>query len=232
MRYDNILEGRFITRFNRFEAAVEIEGREELCHVKNTGRCKELLVPGAAVFVQECVSPSRKTQYDLISVYKGQRLVNIDSQAPNKVAAEYLPEIIPDIKLLKREVKFNNSRFDFYLETAAERIFVEVKGVTLEEEGVAMFPDAPTERGIKHLQELGLCIEEGYKAMLLFVIQMKGVKYFSPNYRTHRAFGQALKLAREQGVSLLAVDCRVTRWELIADDPVGIVLEEDQGISV
>lgn len=227
MRYDNIREGRFITRLNRFEAAVEIDGSEQLCHVKNTGRCKELLVPDAAVFVQKSNSASRKTQYDLISVYKGQRLVNIDSQAPNKVAAEYLPQIIPGIQLLKPEVKFNSSRLDFYLETAADRIFVEVKGVTLEEEGVAMFPDAPTERGIKHLHELGLCIEEGYKAILLFVIQMKGVKYFTPNYRTHRAFGQALKRAREQGVSLLAVDCTVTKSELNAVEPVEIVLEED-----
>ena len=195
MKYDNIREGRFITRLNRFVATVEIGGKEELCHVKNTGRCKELLLPSAVVFLQESSKATRKTRYDLISVYKGQRLINIDSQAPNKVAAEYLPEIIPDIKLLKREVKFNNSRFDFYLETAAERIFVEVKGVTLEEEGVAMFPDAPTERGIKHLQELGLCIQEGYKAAVLFVIQMKGVKDFTPNYQTHRAFGQALQQA-------------------------------------
>lgn len=232
MRYDNIREGRFITRFNRFEAAVEIEGREELCHVKNTGRCKELLVPGAAVFVQECSSASRKTKYDLISVYKGQRLVNIDSQAPNKVAAEYLPEIIPDIILLQREVKFNNSRFDFYLETAAERIFLEVKGVTLEEAGVAMFPDAPTERGIRHLHELGMCIEEGYKAVLLFVIQMKGIKYFTPNYRTHRAFGQALKRAWEQGVCLRAIDCKVTKSELNAGQPVKIVLEEDGNMGL
>ena len=226
MKYDNIWEGRFIARFNRFEAAVEIEGKEQLCHVKNTGRCKELLVPGAAVYVQECNSASRKTRYDLISVYKGQRLVNIDSQAPNKVAAEYMPEIIPEIKLLRREVRFNNSRFDFYLETSSERTFVEVKGVTLEEAGVAMFPDAPTERGIKHLQELALCIEKGYKAIMLFVIQMKGVKFFTPNYRTHRAFAEALKRAWEQGVSLLAVDCSVTESELNAGDPVEIVLEE------
>ena len=227
MKYGNIRQGKFITRLNRFVAIVEIDGSEQLCHVKNTGRCKELLVPEAVVFVQVADNASRKTRYDLISVYKGNMLVNIDSQAPNQVAAEYLPQLISDVRLLKSEVKFNSSRFDFYLETIADRIFVEVKGVTLEEEGVAMFPDAPTQRGLKHLHELGQCVREGYKAILLFIIQMKGVKYFTPNYRTHRAFGEKLKQVREQGVRLLAVDCAVTESELIAGDPVEIVLEED-----
>lgn len=226
MKYDNIREGRFIVRLNRFVAKVEIEGREELCHVKNTGRCKELLLPGAAVLLQRSGKPSRKTAYDLISVYKGQRLVNIDSQAPNKVAAEFLPQIIPGIKNLKAEAKYKNSRFDFYAETATDKIFIEVKGVTLEEAGVAMFPDAPTERGVRHLQQLAQSIGEGFKAAVLFVIQMKGVKYFTPNYRTHRAFGETLTQVAAQGVSVLAIDCLVTEGELIAGDAVRVVLEE------
>lgn len=227
MKYDNIKEGRFVARINRFVATVNIGGKEELCHVKNTGRCKELLLPGAVVFLQESSKATRKTRYDLISVYKGRRLINIDSQAPNKVAAEYLPGVIPGIRLLKAEAKYHKSRLDFYLETAEDKIFVEVKGVTLEEAGVAKFPDAPTERGVRHLQELGRSIQEGYKAAVFFVIQMKGVKYFTPNYQTHRAFGQALQQAQEQGVSVLAIDCHVTESQLIAGDPVRIALKEE-----
>lgn len=224
MKYDNILAGKFLARFNRFEAAVEIDGQEALCHVKNTGRCKELLVPGADVFLQKAEKDTRKTKYDLISVWKGRRLVNIDSQAPNRVAAEYLPQVSQGIQLIKPEAKFGHSRFDLYLETATDKIFVEVKGVTLEKDGVALFPDAPTERGVRHVQELGRCLEAGYKAILLFIIQMKGIKYLTPNYQTHRAFGEALKIARDQGVTILAVDCRVTPEELIAADPVKVIL--------
>lgn len=224
MKYPDIVAGKFIARFNRFVAAVAIEGREELCHVKNTGRLRELLLPGAPVFLQKVSKEGRKTQYDLISVKKGQRLVNIDSQAPNKVAAEYLPRLIPGIKTLKTEAVYGSSRLDLYLETAREKYFVEVKGVTLEEAGVALFPDAPTERGLKHLADLGRSLNEGYKALMLFVIQMEGVKSFSPNYLTHRAFGEGLKKAQAQGVSLKAVDCRVTPAELEAGRPVKIVL--------
>ena len=227
MKYDNIREGRFIARLNRFVAEVELAGRAELCHVKNTGRLKELLLPGAVVLLQASGKSGRKTAYDLISVYKGRRLVNIDSQAANKVAAEYLSRIFPEIVELRAEAKYRNSRFDYYVETAVDRIFVEVKGVTLEEAGVAKFPDAPTERGVRHLLQLGQSLEEGYKAAVLFVIQMKGVKYFTPNYRTHRAFGETLREVKEKGVSVWAIDCIVTEGELRAGDAVKVVLADE-----
>ncbi|HHU22161.1 MAG TPA: DNA/RNA nuclease SfsA [Clostridiales bacterium] len=150
MRYDNIRRGRFIARPNRFIALVDIDGKEEVCHVKNTGRCRELLVPGAAVILQKSDNPHRKTKYDLLAVYKGDMLVNIDSRAPNKIAAEYLHKLFPDIKSIRPEAGYMNSRFDFYIETGRDKIFAEVKGVTLEENGVAMFPDAPTDRGVRH----------------------------------------------------------------------------------
>lgn len=224
MKYERIIRAKFVARPNRFVAIIDVEGNEELCHIKNTGRLKELLVPGATIFVQQATGATRKTRYDLISVYKGQRLVNVDSQAPNQIAIEYLPQVISGVKLIKPEIKFGNSRFDLYLETDCERYLAEVKGVTLEKAGVAMFPDAPTERGLRHLKELGRSLKMGYKALMLFVIQMKGVKYFTPNDDTHRAFGEMLRRVSEAGVGLLAVDCHVTETGLIAADPVEIVL--------
>lgn len=215
MRYKNICKGRFLRRPNRFIAIVEI-GREEItCHVKNTGRCKELLIEGATVFLEDCKdNPNRKTRYDLIAVYKGDRLVNMDSQAPNKVAGEYLPILFPDITMVRPETKYKNSRFDFYVETEKKKIFLEVKGVTLEENGTARFPDAPTERGIKHMQELIACMEDGYEAYILFVVQMEGMKRFEPNVATHAAFGKVLKEAENAGVKIKCLGCTVEPDEL------------------
>ncbi|NMA69118.1 MAG: DNA/RNA nuclease SfsA [Desulfitobacterium sp.] len=219
MFYTNIKEGRFISRPNRFIAHVEIEGQEEICHVKNTGRCKELLLPGAKVFLQESANPNRKTKFDLIGVYKGDLLVNIDSQVPNKVFREWLEKTnyIPHLTTIRPEYKYKNSRFDFYLEGDGKKILVEVKGVTLEEEGVALFPDAPTERGVRHIYELCEGREDGFEAYIVFIIQMKGIKYFIPNVKTHPAFGEALKYATARGVNVLALDCLVTEDSITAD---------------
>lgn len=224
MEYGTVLEGRFIARPNRFIAQVEINGQQETCHVKNTGRCRELLLEGAKVYLEESRNPARKTKYDLIAVEKGERLINMDSQAPNKAAAEYLPRLLPGLTCLRPETVFGSSRFDFYAEAAGEKWFVEVKGVTLEENGIALFPDAPTERGVKHLHELCACIAAGYKAMALFIVQMENVQYFTPNTRTHPAFAQALEEARQKGVRLAAADCAVTPRTLIARQPVPIKL--------
>ena len=224
MTYDRICEGVFCARPNRFIAIVEIEGVPTECHVKNTGRCRELLVNGTKVYLQKSDNPSRKTQYDLIAVKKGERLINMDSQAPNLAVKEFLPKLFGDTALIRAETVFGSSRFDFYVETADRKIFVEVKGVTLEEEGIARFPDAPTERGIKHLQELCTCVEQGYEAYVLFVIQMKNVKYFTPNDVTHPAFGEALREAQRQGVKILARDCVVTASSMRIADEVEVCL--------
>lgn len=227
MRYENIVEGRFIARPNRFIAHVEIEGRVEICHVKNTGRCKELLTPGAKVYLQAFGESSpRKTKFDLIGVEKGSLLINMDSQAPNKAVGEFLAAggVLPEPTLIRPETKWGSSRFDFYLEQGERKAFLEVKGVTLEENGTAMFPDAPTERGIKHLQELIACRQEGYEAYILFVIQMKGVERFTPAWEKHFAFGQTLREAAAAGVRLLAYDCRVTPDSMMLDCPVSIEL--------
>ena len=224
MTYDRILPGTFLDRPNRFIAHIEINGKIETVHVKNTGRCKELLRPGVRVYVQHCPTPTRKTQYDLIAVEKGSLLINMDAQAPNKAAAEYLTRLFPDLTQLRPEVKYGDSRFDFYLETPRERRFIEVKGVTLEKDGVALFPDAPTLRGLKHVQELARCREDGYRAMVLFIIQMKGVTVFRPNNATHPEFGAALRYAARAGVDLRAVDCIVTPDSLIADKDIPVEL--------
>ncbi len=214
MEYRHIQRATFISRPNRFIAHVVLEGEgcETVVHVKNTGRCRELLVPGATVFVEKANNPARKTQYDLIAVLKGERLINMDSQAPNPVFAQWAKEsgYFEKIILLKPETTYENARFDFYIETEKRKIFVEVKGVTLEEDGVAMFPDAPTQRGVKHTETLIRCMQNGFEAMMVFVIQMKDVSYFTPNNRTHEAFGKILKQAEEAGVTLLALDCHVT----------------------
>ncbi len=222
MKYENIKIGNFIERPNRFVAHIEVDGNLEICHVKNTGRCKELLIPNSKVFVQEFDSDKRKTKYDLISVYKENKLVNIDSQAPNKIVAEFLPKLFDDIKYIKPEAKYKNSRFDFYVETISDKIFLEVKGVTLEDNGVVLFPDAPTERGIKHINELIDCKKNGYLAYIIFVIQMEDVKYFTPNNLTHKAFGDTLKLAKDKGVEILAFDCKVTKDSITAKDCVEV----------
>ena len=224
MTYDRICEGVFCARPNRFIAIVEIEGVPTECHVKNTGRCRELLVNGTKVYLQKSDNPSRKTQYDLIAVKKGERLINMDSQAPNLAVKEFLPKLFGDTALIRAETVFGSSRFDFYVETADRKIFVEVKGVTLEEEGIARFPDAPTERGIKHLQELCTCVKQGYEAYVLFVIQMKSVRYFTPNDVTHPAFGEALREAQRQGVKILARDCVVTASSMRIADEVEVCL--------
>jgi len=224
--YKNIKEARFINRPNRFIANIEIEGKSQLCHVKNTGRCKELLTPGAKVFVQESDNFKRKTKYDLISIYKGDMLVNIDSSAPNKVFYEWLTDsdIKEDILFVKLEAQYKNSRFDFYIETAKSRGFVEVKGVTLEKDGVALFPDAPTERGVKHLNELIDARQNGYAAWIIFIIQMQKVSYFMPNEAMHKTFSDALKAAQKQNVDMAALDCKVTRNSIIIENHIKIKL--------
>ena len=226
MRYTNIMAGKFLARPNRFIAHVEIAGREEIVHVKNTGRCKELLLPGATVYVQHFPEGKRKTKYDLIAVEKQNLLINMDSQAPNKVVQEWLMEQEPfgKITYLKPECKHGDSRFDFYLETEAKKMFIEVKGVTLEEKGVVMFPDAPTERGVKHVQELCHCLEQGYEAAIVFVVQMSGMRYFTPNRRTHAAFATALEQAAASGVQLMALTCAVTPDSLIINGTLPIHL--------
>lgn len=227
MHYENIVKGEFISRPNRFIANVLIDGEIHNCHVKNTGRCRELLVPGCEVWLEHSKSEKRKTEYSLITVNKNGKLINMDSQAPNKAVEEWLERggLLPDIKLLKREQKWGDSRFDFYFETENEKAYAEVKGVTLEENGVVMFPDAPTERGVKHVKELCKLKEEGFSAYLIFVIQMKDVKYFTPNIKTHKEFADALIEAEKAGVKIVAADCFVSPDTMEIRDRVRIVLK-------
>ena len=220
MKYENIIKGVFLERPNRFIAICEIDGKEEVCHVKNTGRCRELLVKGSVVYLEKSLNPNRKTAYDLIAVQKRDRLINMDSQVVNKVALEFVPELFKNAQLVKPEYKYGNSRFDIYVETESEKIFVEVKGVTLEDDGVVRFPDAPTERGVKHLKELQKALTEGYKAYVLFIIQMSDVKYFEPNRNTHPQFADVLKEVRDCGVIPLAYDCSVSPDEIKIRKPV------------
>ena len=227
MQYQRIEEGVFLKRPNRFVAEVEVEGKKEIAHVKNTGRCRELLIPGSTVYLEKAAGSIRKTQWDLVAVKKGDILINMDSQAPNKAAEEWLlsREFFQNLRFLKPECRYGDSRFDFYGERDGELpFFMEVKGVTLEKDGAVYFPDAPTERGIKHIRELCRCMEEGYDAYLLFVIQMEGVRFFSPNDSTHPAFGDALREAAEKGVHLLARECRVTPSSMEITNPVPICL--------
>lgn len=225
MKYDNTVSGIFISRPNRFIAHININGEPQVCHVKNTGRCRELLTEGATVYLQKASNPLRKTGYDLIAVQKGDLLINMDSAAPNKAAAEYLRKHFGDKALIKPEKTYGASRIDFYVETAAEKWLIEVKGVTLEEQGRALFPDAPTERGVKHINELIKATKEGYKTCILFIIQMKGITSFSPNDKTHPAFGEALRQAAKQGVQIKAIDCIVTPDAMTPDKEVPIKLK-------
>ena len=227
MRYHAVSQGRFLDRPNRFIAHVELGGETVVCHVKNTGRCRELLVPGAAVYVERAANPGRKTLYDLIAVEKQGLLINMDAQAPNKVFGEWAAGggFLPGLTGIRPESTWEDSRFDFLLEGGQGPCFVEVKGVTLEEGGEARFPDAPTERGVKHLRGLQRAAAQGWRAAVFFVIQMKGVTHFRPNDATHPAFGAALREAASHGVEVYARDCLVTPESLVLDAPVPVLLE-------
>ena len=227
MKYGTVVPGRFLARPNRFIAHVELDGQTQICHVKNTGRCRELLVPGAQVYLEDFgPDTKRKTRYDLIAVEKGSLLINMDSQAPNKAVEEFLRAggLWESPTLVRPETKWGNSRFDFYLEQGERKAFLEVKGVTLEQEGLALFPDAPTQRGVKHLEELTAAAAAGFEAYVLFLIQMKGVHTFRPNWELHPQFGQALVQAAQAGVHVLAYDCRVTPSSMVLDAPVPVNL--------
>ena len=228
MKYKNTVRAEFCDRPNRFIAHVKINGVMETVHVKNTGRCRELLVPGYPVILEKSDNTARKTAYDLISVCKEGRWINMDSQAPNQAAAEWIQGggLFPEEVSVYRERKYGNSRFDIYVESPERKAFIEVKGVTLEENNIVRFPDAPTERGLKHVEELAECMQDGYEAYLLFVIQMKDVRKFQPNWNTHHRFGDALKAAREAGVRILAVDCMIGEDFMRIQDPVEVDLEE------
>jgi len=215
MRYANMVPGRFLVRLNRFVAKVEIDGRVETVHVKNTGRCRELLIEGVRVWCQRSENPARKTGFDLIAVQKGGRLINMDSQAPNAAAKEWLAAGgLGKLQDLRAESHHGDSRFDFSFTRDGKPCFLEVKGVTLESEGVCAFPDAPTERGAKHLRGLTRALREGFGAYVLFVIQMADVEYLHPNDATDPAFGAALREAAAAGVQILAMDCDVTPEEM------------------
>ena len=220
------MRGQFISRPNRFIAKVFAEGGEQTVHVKNTGRCRELLTENARVIL-ECAPDlsKRKTKYDLIAVYKNDMLINMDSQCPNKAAAEFIPRFFENVTLIRPEAVYGKSRFDFYIEADGRRIFMEVKGVTLEKDGVCLFPDAPTQRGVKHLNELAQAVRDGYEAYVLFVIQMKRAEYFSPNRETHPEFADALISAAENGVKLLAYTCNVTEDSMEIADPCPIKMK-------
>ena len=230
MKYKNIYRAKFLSRPNRFIARVEIDGQEETVHVKNTGRCKELLRGGCTVFLEKSDNPERKTKYDLIAVEKitenGSMLINMDSQVVNTAAAEWLPKsgLFSPEAVIRREYTHKDSRFDFYIEDGERRAFLEVKGVTLEVEGAALFPDAPTERGIKHLKGLCEAINEGYEAYVLFVIQMKPITHFSPNEKMHKAFADALRECRDRGVNIIAMDCNICENSIEIDSEVQLIL--------
>ena len=225
MKYANMMPGTFFARPNRFIAHVEIHGQTEIVHVKNTGRCRELLPPGAQVWCQRSDNPSRKTKYDLITVQKGSRLINMDSQAPNLAAGEWLAAGgLGHIENLRAETRHGDSRFDFSFTRDGKPCFLEVKGVTLENDGICAFPDAPTQRGAKHLRGLTAAAKEGCGAYVLFVIQMTDVNYLHPNDATDPEFGKALREAAANGVNVLAVDCRVTIDEMNIGKFVPVVL--------
>ena len=232
MKYDKVVKGTFIERPNRFIARVEIEGKTETVHVKNTGRCRELLIPGAEVYLSVSDNPARKTKYDLIAVLKKRDnlpdiLVNMDSQIPNSAAEEWLKSgtLFGENAVIRREVSHGKSRFDFCIEDSGKTAFLEVKGVTLENGGIVSFPDAPTERGVKHVSELIDCLSEGYESYILFVIQMRGVDYFTPSDKNHPEFGEILRKAEKAGVKIIAADCNVTPDEMTINSFVPVRLD-------
>ena len=223
MRYENMVPGVFLERPNRFIARVEIGGNVETVHVKNTGRCRELLPQGARVWCQRSGNPARKTAFDLITVQKGERLINMDSQAPNRAAMEWLRAGgLGPLRNLRAETVHGSSRFDFSFTREEKPCFLEVKGVTLEENGICAFPDAPTERGTRHLRELRKAVQDDYGAYVLFVIQMADVRYLIPNAGTDPAFAEALRSAKQGGVHILAMDCTVTPDEMTIRNPVEV----------
>ena len=225
MHYPNMVPGIFLSRPNRFIAHVEINGQPEIVHVKNTGRCRELLPAGAQVWCQKSDNPSRKTKFDLITVRKGGRLINMDSQAPNIAAKEWLLSGgLGPVENVRAETTHGDSRFDFSFMLNGKKCFLEVKGVTLENDGICAFPDAPTERGAKHLRGLQKCVEEGCGGYVLFVIQMSDVKYLHPNDATDPNFGKALREAAAAGVQVLAVDCDVTEDSMTIGNYVPVIL--------
>lgn len=229
MKYNKIIEGVFLNRPNRFIANVLIDGKEETVHVKNTGRCKELLLPGVKIILEDCShNINRKTKYSLIAVWKGNILVNMDSQVPNEVVFHAIESKrikgFEDLIHVKREVTFQKSRFDIYFETQSDKGFIEVKGVTLENDGICMFPDAPTERGTKHVLEMIDAVEKGYRGIIFFLVQMKGPKMFRLDWHMDKAFSDAIKLASEKGVEILAYDSIVENNSIYLDKPVKIDL--------
>ena len=230
MKYTKVIKAKFLARPNRFIAYCEVDGKQETVHVKNTGRCRELLVPNATVYLSVSDNPERKTKFDLIAVEKetprGTLMINMDSQAPNTAAHEWIASggIFGEGATVRREVTYGKSRFDLYVEQGDRKAFVEVKGVTLEKDGIASFPDAPTERGIKHINELIAAKNDGFEAYILFVIQMKGIHTFTPNDETHKAFGDALRHAARSGVNIIAYDCSVKPDEMIVSEPINVKL--------
>ena len=224
MKYNKIVKAEFIERPNRFVAKVLLNGEELYCHVKNTGRCRELLKPGVEIYLEDSQNPERKYRYSLVTVRKGDRLVNMDSQAPNKAVFEWLKSggLFDNIKLFKPECKYGSSRFDFYCEYEDRKAYIEVKGVTLENDNIVSFPDAPTERGARHVAELSECIKEGFEAYIIFVVQMKGVLGFQPNAVNDPVFAEALRKAYAEGVKIIAVDCKVTPEEMVIEDFVKV----------
>lgn len=226
MRYNTVISGRFLDRPNRFVAHVETADGVQTVHVKNTGRCRELLVPGATVYLERGTNPTRKTAYDLIAVEKGDLLINMDAQAPNKVFAEWAASggFLPDVTAIHSEYVYGESRLDFCLKTPRGPHLVEVKGVTLEQDGAARFPDAPTERGVKHIRELQRAVENGLDATLFFVVQMEDIHSVAPNDETHPAFGAALREAASKGVNVCAYDCAVTPDSLAIRRRVPVIL--------
>lgn len=224
MTYKKIKKATFLSRPNRFIAICEVDGEQVVCHVKNTGRCWELLIPNCTVYLEESNNSERKTKYDLVSVMKGDKLINMDSQAPNKVFYEWLKGggLFDDTTLIRPEAVYKNSRFDFYMEHGGKRAFIEVKGVTLEENGVLLFPDAPTERGVKHIHELCEAVEDGYEAYIAFVIQTEKADYFTPNRKTHPAFADALMEAEKCGVKIICMNCHVAPDSLTIKETIPI----------
>ena len=230
MKYKNIVEGVFVSRPNRFIANVVVDGVEQIVHVKNTGRCRELLVDGAKVYLSVSDNPARKTKYDIVAVEKvtsrGVLLINMDSQIPNDVVSEWLPKsgMFSDNAVYRREYTYGKSRFDIYVEDGCRKAFVEVKGVTLENDGIVSFPDAPTERGVKHLNELITALDYGFECYVIFVVQMKGVTEFKANRERHPEFADALKKAFESGVKIKALDCIVTHDEIKLDTEISVCI--------